>query len=314
MPDQNFNIWMMISVMLIVSLACSLGSVDLLGTSDLPNDPESAPEENLLEAVFQDELPVAEQLPTFTPNKEPSLGIGATIVNPVDGAVMVYVPEGEFLMGSEDEKAASHEKPEHLVYLDAFWIYQHEVTNDEYRQCVVNGGCTQPEHTTEYVDQNYYNHPVRYVSWFGAQTYCNWAGGRLPTEAEWEKAARGTDGRNYPWGNESPECTLALYGGCKSSEQRPKPVGSYPLGASPYGVLDMAGNVWEWVADWYSDDYYNYSPNKNPAGPPSGEFRVIRGGSWFPNSSFLRVSARYWDNEGGGYHGPGFRCVHDESP
>ena len=210
---------------------------------------------------------------------ESTLGIDSTMVNPVDGAEMVYVPAGEFLMGSEDEDADSDEDPEHTVYLDAYWIYKHEVTNAQYRQCVDEGECDVPSNVNQFNNPDFDDHPVVFVSWYDADAYCQWAGGRLPTEAEWEKAARGTDGRKFPWGEESPTCSLAQFRDCSGET---KPVGSFPAGASPYGALDMAGNVWEWVGDWYDGGYYSQSPSENPQGPDSGEYRVIRGGSWAP--------------------------------
>lgn len=259
------------------------------------------------EISFSSPTAIVTQVPTRTPTSEPTLGIGSTMINPVDGAVVVYVPEGEFLMGSEDSDADSDEAPEHQVWLDAFWFYQHEVTNDEYRACVDAGECTAPSKVEIFSDPKYNHHPVMHVSWFDADAYCQWAGGRLPTEAEWEKAARGTDGRKYPWGNESPTCNLANFFGCVGWAA---PVGSYPDGVSPYGALDMAGNVWEWVADWYDTDYFSRSDYENPIGPQKGIRRVGRGGSIWVDEWSLRVS-----NRQGGHpvltlsSGLGFRCV-----
>jgi formylglycine-generating enzyme required for sulfatase activity len=244
-------------------------------------------------------------------SETPALGIGSTMVNPSDGVVMVYVPEGEFLMGSEDQDAWDREKPEHTVYLDAYWISKHPVTNQEYRACVEAGECRDPGNTQDYSDPAYEAHPVRYVNWHDAQTYCEWAGGRLPTEAEWEKAARGTDGRRYPWGDENPTCSLANYSGCVDETT---PVGSTPAGASPYGALDMAGNVWEWVADWYADDYYSRALDENPSGPDSGDYRVLRGGSWGVNEWYLRVSNRLGRYPGNWYNNNGFRCLLHDTP
>jgi formylglycine-generating enzyme required for sulfatase activity len=213
-----------------------------------------------------------------------TLGVGATRVNENDGAEMVYVPSGEFLMGSEDEDAYKTEKPEHIVYLDGYWIYKHEVTNAQYQRCIEAGVCSG---NLGLYSEN--ENPAVYINWHMAESYCEWVGGRLPTEAEWEKAARGDDGRTYPWGETRPSCGIANYYGCRSGTA---PVGSYLDNVSPYGALDMAGNVWEWVADWYGADYYAVSPYSNPTGPATGIYRVVRGGSWSNNAWYLRTSDR----------------------
>ncbi len=229
--------------------------------------------------------------PTNTPVAVPSTASAGDIwIRPADGAVMVYVPAGEFLMGSPDDDpdAADDEKPQHTVYLDAFWIDRTEVTNAQYRQCVEWGACWEPRY---WDDDSLHapDEPVLWVSWNDAESYAQWVGGRLPTEAEWEKAARGTDGRSYPWGNSPPACSKANYAGCAGS---PLPVGSHPEGASPYGALEMAGNAREWVADWYDEDYYGRSVFRNPNGPDSGTFRVLRGGSYLHDQSVGRCAYR----------------------
>ncbi len=232
----------------------------------------------------------------------PALGIGSSMVSEKDGMTLVYVPEGEFEMGSEDGE--SDERPVHTIYLDAFWIDQTEVTNAQYNACVQSGACEQP-----YIDDsNYDDHPVVYVGWYDAQDYCEWAGRRLPTEAEWEKAARGTDSRTYPWG-ETISCSQANYGGCGDFPQT-SPVGYYgEKGASPYGVYDMAGNVWEWTADWYGNNYYQGSPSSNPTGPDSGSSRVLRGGFWGSNKWKARSAFRNFYNPDFSNNFNGFRCA-----
>jgi formylglycine-generating enzyme required for sulfatase activity len=210
--------------------------------------------------------------------------------NPVDGAVYIPIPAGEFLMGSPDNMGSGDEHPQHTVYLDVFWIMQTEVTNAQYAKCVAAGACSAPDNT-HWQDAAYADHPVTNVDWNQANAYAQWAGGRLPTEAEWEKAARGTDGRTYPWGNEAPAALLANC--CVFvNETETTPVGNYPAGASPYGALDMAGNVWEWTADWYDSSYYSQSPAQNPTGPSSGDYRVLRGRAYWDDADVVRVATR----------------------
>jgi formylglycine-generating enzyme required for sulfatase activity/tRNA A-37 threonylcarbamoyl transferase component Bud32 len=260
---------------------------------------------------------------TWTPMATPTPKVpraGATQTRSQDGMVMVYVPAGKFSMGSDG--GDSDEKPVHTVTLDAYWIDRTEVTNAQYRKCVDAGACTAPAGASSYTRGSYYGnssfdaYPVINVDWNQAQAYCRWAGGQLPTEAEWEKAARGTDGRIYPWGNQDPDCNRANYwgkdGGCVGDTSR---VGSYPSGASPYGALDMAGNVWEWVADWYATDYYGGSPGENPPGPGSGQYRVLRGGSWYRNANGARCAYRGWITPVNWYNFYlGFRCVLSPTP
>ena len=215
-----------------------------------------------------------------------------TQISPKDSMVMAFVPAGEFEMGSDS--GGSNEKPAHTVSLDSFWIDQTEVTNKMYALCVSAGNCELPKALSSYSRSSYFGHgdfenyPVIYVDWDMANAYCTWAGRRLPTEAEWEKAARGTTGYRYPWGNEM-KCDNANGMSCKGETT---PVGQYVLGKSPYGVFDMAGNVMEWVADWYSDTYYNSSPHENPLGPLSGTYHVLRGGSWKSIENSIRSSYR----------------------
>jgi serine/threonine-protein kinase len=225
-------------------------------------------------------------------------------VRETDGMTMVGVPAGEFLMGSPAGEGADDEHPQHTVYLDGYWIDQTEVTNGEYRRCLDTGACTQPGYWTD-DSYNQEDQPVVGVDWNQATAYCRWAGARLPTEAEWEKAARGTDGRNYPWGNEDATCERANYAGCAG---RPLPVGSEPAGASPFGVLDMAGNVLEWTADWFDGGYYARSPERNPPGPGSGQYRVARGGSWGYDRTNARSAYRVRIDPTYTLSNVGFRC------
>ena len=246
----------------------------------------------------------------------PVLVAGATRVAEKDGMVMVYVPAGEFLMGSadSDKDAQSDEKPQHKVNLDAFWIDRTEVTNAQYKKCVQAGVCTASGYAGD-SKVNGDDQPVVGVDWNQAQAYCQWAGRQLPTEAQWERAARGAqaDGRIYPWGNQPATCEYAVMkdgsgSGCGKGDVA-WPVGSKPKGASPYGALDMAGNVWEWVADWYEDKYYANSPPRNPVGPSSGQYRVLRGGSFDDGAHYVRGASRYRNVPGSWLTYGGFRCV-----
>jgi formylglycine-generating enzyme required for sulfatase activity len=232
---------------------------------------------------------------------------GELSVSVVDGAAMVFVPAGEFLMGAAaaDPDADPDERPEHRVYLDAFWVDRLEVTNAMYAACVGAGGCTPPAHSRHYGPSEYQGHPVLGVSWNQAVAYCAWAGRRLPTEAEWEKAARGPDGRRFPWGNEAPDPTRLNFDRLVDDTVR---VGSYPPGASPYGALDMGGNVWEWVSDGYDPDYYARSPAVNPTGGDSVSRRGLRGGSWNTGAANVRATNRFWAFPGRN-DTDGFRCA-----
>ena len=239
-------------------------------------------------------------------------GIGSTRTRKIDGMVEVYVPAGEFMMGSNS--GDSDESPVHKVTLDAFWIDQTEVTNAMYQQCMDAGICSEPQETSSVTHDSYFDnpnfadYPVVYVTWYDAVSYCEWAGGRLPTEAEWEKAARGDDSRIYPWGDESPTMNLANFGDNLGDLAK---VGSYPDGASPYGALDMAGNAYEWVFDRYDAEYYLSSPSDNPTGSATGTQRVLRSASFNTGESIIRAAnrGRYAPDVTG--DDDGFRCIRD---
>ncbi len=214
------------------------------------------------------------------------------------GEFMVKVPAGDFTMGLA--QGASGEKPVRRVYLGAFSIDRYEVSVEAYAACVTADVCSAPQERNEpqalcnWGVQGKEQHPINCVSWSQARDFCAWKKKRLPTEAEWEKAARGDDGRLYPWGNDRALCVRAV--GDKCDEPGTKPVGSKPKGASPYGAHDMAGNVWEWVADWYREDTYRTGKTRDPTGPPRGTQRVSRGGGWdvigFNLQSATRSSAK----------------------
>lgn len=276
-------------------------------TAAVPTQTKSMPIETI--ALASATLPSTPNISiTTTPSSTHNISAFVTTITAIPteitdskGVKMRLVPAGEFTMGSEDGDA--DEKPVHQVYLDDYYIDTYEVTNILYKACVNDGMCTMPSETRSNVRSNYYgnklfdNYPVINVSWYYAKAYCEWRGpmksaipARLPTEAEWEKAARGEDKRIFPWGDEGEitdpwdgrHCDKANYwnrytAACVGDTVK---VGSYPNGVSPYGIYDLAGNVWEWVADWYDSNYYQKSPTNNPLGPVSGQARVLRGGSW----------------------------------
>lgn len=256
---------------------------------------------------------------------------------------LVTIPAGEFLMGSDaDDRPET--SPERLVYLDAYAIYQTPVTNAHFSAFVYQTGyqtlAEQQGWSFIGVDLEQHrgaywaapkglgssllgrsDHPVFHVSWLDASAYCAWAGGALPTEAQWEKAARGTDGRTFPWGNDDVSAERANFcdvncpaawanTGLDDGYATLAPVGSFPAGASPYGVLDMAGNINEWVADWRGEDYYADAPNVNPTGPDVGDFKMERGGSWYSGWTNLRAFSRSnYETSDHSHDMEGFRCV-----
>jgi formylglycine-generating enzyme required for sulfatase activity len=222
---------------------------------------------------------------------------------------MVLVPAGEFTMGSDE--GDDDEQPLHRVVLDSFYLDTFEVTNGRFAKFVA---AIQSEPPWGFADQEtpviQAERPVRWVNWMEALGYCLWAGKRLPTEAEWEKAARGTDGRTYPWGNDPPTAAHAVFG-LTEGDETVSPIGHRTLGSSPYGVHDLAGNLYEWVTDWYDEEFYTRQPTRNPRGPGEGTTKVQRGGSYINGPYRLRAAFRTKGDPT--EHDPhvGFRCAQD---
>ena len=251
------------------------------------------------------------QVPATTPT--PTLSIGT--------ATEILIPAGSFQMGCDSNNSADtacylDQQPLHAVTLGSYYIDKYEVTNARYKACVDAGQCTAPHSSGSYTRPAYYgnaafdDYPVIIVDWYQATAFCTWAGKRLPTEAEWEKAARGaSDTRRYPWGNSAPNSTLLNYGWYIGDTTQ---VGAYPAGASPYGVMDMAGNVYEWVTDRYGGDYYSVSPVSNPQGPATGTARVFRGGSWSNYGSYVRAAFRFYNSSDYRVNILGIRCVRSQ--
>lgn len=287
------------SLLGVVALAAITAVVVYAGRSrNTPVAPETAPTITSTEI-----LPTATSTSTLAPPP-------VQITDPRGGAIMRLVSAGEFIMGSEN--GLPDEKPEQTVYLDSFYIDQYEVTNALYRECVAAGACQPPQrvnsvtHVAYYSREEFDNYPVVYVDWYMANNYCAWRGARLPTEAEWEKAARGIDGRTYPWG-EQISCDEANYAGCQKDTAD---IFSYGNGMSPYAVRNMAGNVYEWVNSLYVPYPYNAIDGRED--PNVIGDRVIRGGSWLKSSTEdeLRTSRRQRIDPSTAAENIGFRCVH----
>jgi len=278
---------------------------------------------------------IAATSPVIAAKSEGPTIAGEVKVNPRDGAEMVWIPPGEFVMGSTPAEVSAALKgfpervcrdiadfllqaecPQRKVEMDGYWMYKCEVTVAQYRKfCEATGGKLPNAPDGGWKD----SHPIVDVSWDDANAYAKWAGASLPSEAQWEKAARGTDGCVYPWGNDwdASRCANSV----EKSMDGPAPVCGYPKGASPYGCLDMAGNVWEWCADWYDPAYYKSAPSKNPRGPAEAvKFqwcgptvrgaRALRGGSWYyDNNIYFRCASRSYHQPTSRDRDDGFRCV-----
>jgi formylglycine-generating enzyme required for sulfatase activity len=221
----------------------------------------------------------------------------------IDGSALVYIPAGSFSMGYGGDA------PVHSVNLSGYWIQQTKVTNRMYDQCVKAGVCSSPTQELGgpvFTNPEFASHPVVGVNWDQAQAYCTWIQGSLPTEAQWEKAARGANGNTYPWGNIEPTCDLLNYANCYG---RTTNTNNYDAGKSPFGVFDMAGNVFEWVADWYDSNYYPTSPADNPTGPASGQYRGVRGSSFETAEEQVITAIRRFNEPNDSGRDIGFRCA-----
>jgi formylglycine-generating enzyme required for sulfatase activity len=308
--DKNVNVVCVLILLVLLLVGC--GNSEYLQTESPTMVGPSATYK------LKDETSVSstDQLSTKTP--KPAIENRASVT--------VMIPSGTFLMGDKPETGLAvcevsrtgcslddflDEAPVHEVFLDAFWIDKFEVTNLDFRRCVDAGVCTAPKFLEFFHNPDFRNHPVVFVSWHQAEEYCQWVGGHLPSEAQWEKAAKGEDVRLFPWGDEL-NCGKANLRGC--TQGLTAEIGSYPEGASPFGVIDMAGNVAEWVADWYDSAYYSDSPYENPAGPEEGEMKVARGGSWKNPFAGVRVTNRSANFPEGFSSGTGFRCGYDAQP
>jgi formylglycine-generating enzyme required for sulfatase activity len=260
------------------------------------------------DAAVRDSGAPADASPVDTVDTGGSAGDGGVFSCPGNASFtqMVAVPAGSYIIGCNaavDSDCASNELPMHTVQLSAFQIEKTEVTQAEYAACVAVSSCGPPSCAWDCSKAEY---PATCIVWDQAKEYCTWAGRRLPSEAEWEAASRGPTGLKYPWGNQDPDCTLVNMSGCSGGTD---PVGSHPTGASPFGALDMAGNVVEMVEDWYSADYYQVSPSTNPTGPATGTEYGGRGGGYASVAVWQRSSSRDWYDITDDYKSLGFRCA-----
>lgn len=225
---------------------------------------------------------------------------------------MTLIPGGNFVRGCnqahEDCTNLNNALPAAMISISAFYMDSTEVTQLAYKQCMDASACTAPDSSSAFDPVGRASYPVGGIQWQQAVDYCTWKGKRLPTEAEWEKASRGTDGREFPWGNVPADCTLAHYLDCTLGDSSSVPVGG-KAGDAPTGLKDMAGNILEWTNDWYSNSYYQTSPTTDPPGPATGMYRVIRGGGFGYGSLYMHSSYRYFATPTTSLHQFGFRCA-----
>ena len=314
-PLRKSNPWIALGVLgLVVSAACVMPS------PILPTPPPSerhTPSQATASGTAESTR-TATLEPSSTPTWTGTEILEATVTSlpnyilDAKGVPMAYVPAGVFEMGN-DRGSVVDEWPVRPVDLDAFYIDQFEVTNELYTACVEAEVCQPVRKRSSATRDRYYdnrrfkNFPVIFVDWNMAKTYCEWREARLPTEAEWEKAARGGSTNIYPWGDD-PDCNLANYGNCLGDTSSTL---IYDLGQSRYGIYNMAGNVWEWVGDWYSENTYRSSPRENPQGPDVGKEKVLRGGSWKDDYAEIRSVNREAEPPSYFSNRIGFRCARD---
>lgn len=321
----------------------SAESAGSMGIGQVINTPIlTAPQSSTESSSFTETRILAETQTSPYPPSPTSLHQQGIEIEDSRGILMRLVSAGEFGMGGTVDAALtecqklyiggacepnwfSDEVPAHIVFLDAFYMDKYEVSIKSYRVCIDDGGCEPPMNANSNARSGYYdnpqfdNYPVINVDWYMATAYCEWRGARLPTEAEWEKAARGTDGRIYPWGNafDGVNTNFCDSNCSKDGANREfddgyadtAPVDYYTDGVSVYGIFNLAGNVWEWVSDWYGETYYASSLANNPSGPSSGGARVVRGGSWNDFGDVVRTLNRNWVRAAFANDALGFRCA-----
>jgi len=294
---MNFRLTTTLAFVLLASTLLSSCAAVNIGVPTPISSPTSA----------QPTEPPTEAPPTATATSVPVVLAGPELGSKLvwmDGSTLLYVPASVFQMGSTAPDA-----PVHPVTLDDFWIQETKVTNRMFSQCVQSGSCTAPAQeigAPVMTNPDYANHPVVGVDWDQAQAYCGWVGGRLPSEAEWELVARGSAANPYPWGSDKPACERVNFGNCFSHTTE---VTAYDTGASPFGALDMAGNTFEWVGDWYDENYFASSLAENPVGPESGQFRVVRGSSFESEINQILASIRRFNEPVDHSRDIGFRCA-----
>lgn len=250
------------------------------------------------------------QAPTPSRSKAGPAELSTAPVGSHDNAPVVLIPSGEFAMGSD--RGQDDEQPVHRVSVRAFYLDASEVTVSRYAEFLTSQKSDPPFKWNEATAGSHENKPVIGVNWYDARDYCRWVGKRLPTEAEWEMAARGTEGRIYPWGSVHPTKGHANAGQTKwRGYDTLTNVGRYEPGKTPNGVYDLAGNLWEWVADWYDPTYYQYSPSDNPRGPSAGPLRSLRGGAWNNDSKTIRSANRAAYAPDARRNDVGFRCARE---